>query len=268
MNGVKNLYNNLLALNESRKNRNSFPIHKSLNYEDERINNLYALLIEQGAIPAKGVVLDCGCGVGFGTFLLAKTFVNLNVVGISLSDQEIAWAKNQCIEKGLQGRCDFELRSFDSLEPNSYDCIVAIESVKHSPNISQTLIVLSNAVKPGGKIIIIEDVAEKSIQNFASRRQCQDWHLAEIFTLDHYKQLEKIGDIEQKDLTKYVKTPGIFLVIMRILFGELAVMLHKLRIKKNPGASITRGGFYQEFLYARHKLKYLIITVKRVGASL
>jgi len=265
MSSVAKLYDNLFSLNSKRKENQTYPIHKSLIYEDENIKTLYHYLLAKYNIPKNGRLLDCGCGVGYGSLLLAKAHPQLEVHGISLSEKEIDLAKKQSQKQTFRDRCKFDIRSFDDLTANSYDCIIAIESLKHSPDIKKTMQVLTRALRSGGQLFIIEDVGKKDIDNFASQRQSNDWKLSKIFTVDDYHKVNGLTNQKVENMNHYLKTPNITSIIFRILFGELLVKLNSIGLKKNEGATIIRGGFYQEFLYATGKLDYLILTANKVS---
>jgi len=125
--------------------------------------------------------------------------------------------------------------------------------------------VLTKALRPGGQLIIIEDVGKEAVNNFATKRQSKDWELQRIFTIKDYHEVAGLTNQAVKNMSQYLKTPNIFGVISRVLFGEILVGLDSLGIKKNEGATIIRGGFYQELLYATGKLDYLILTAKKVS---
>jgi len=265
MSSVAKLYDNLFSLNSKRKTDSVYPIHKSLTYEDKQINSIYSFLISEFDLPQNGRLLDCGCGVGYGTLLLADQYPNLKVSGVSLSEKEIALAKEQCNKRNLENRCEFIVGSFDELSPDSYDCIIAIESLKHSPNIEKTMQVISKALRPGGKLIIVEDVGKKSVDNFATRRQCSDWELQKVFSVADYHDVEGLQNKKVRNMTKHMKNRNVLSVLSRVLFAEILVGLDYLKIKKNKGATIIRGGFYQELLYATGKIDYLILTANKIS---
>jgi len=265
MNAVANLYDDLFNLNSKRNKKESYPIHKSLVYENKKIKTLYDFLLAEFDIANNGYLLDCGCGVGYGSMLIAEQKFNLKVHGISLSEKEIELANNQCANRNLQDVCKFKIQSFDDVPADTYDCIIAIESLKHSPNIKKTMNALSASLRPNGKLFIIEDVGKKPIGNFASRRQCEDWHLPKICTVEDYQNSDKLINKQVLNMTPFMKTPNLIYIFFRIMIAEFLVGLENLGLRKSTGAKITRGGFYQELLYATDKIDYLILTASKVS---
>lgn len=263
MSSVSNVYDNLFYLNSKRKDKGTYPIHKNLRYEDKEIDSLYDYLWKEYDLPRHGTYLDCGCGVGFGSLFLAERMNAIEVKGISLSEKEIDLANQESKRLGLDDRCTFIVQSFDDLPENTFDCIVAIESLKHSPMISNTMAAISRALKPGGSLYIIEDVAKNKVNNFASKRQSQDWALPKINTLEDYQNVECLEAHEYRNLTDNMPAKNIFTIMLRVFVCELMVLLSKLGFRSLKGADITRGGIYQEWLYATGKLDYLVMTSRK-----
>jgi len=263
MSNVAQLYDHLLSLNSKRKNEEAYPIHKSLNYEDTSSKNLYEYLIKNYDLPKEGNLLDCGCGVGYGSLLLASQFQDLQVTGISLSNSEIAAAIKSLKRRDQSSNCHFEVRSFDSLPEKTYDCIVAIESLKHSPNIEGTMQGLVRSLRKDGKLIIIEDVLKSPLQNFVTRRQCSDWELQKLMLSSDYLDEADLTSKEVRDLSHLVKLPSMIAILIRIAFAEILVGLSHLGIRKTISSKIIRGGFYQELLYKRGRLNYVILAAKK-----
>lgn len=263
MNNVGKLYDNLFFLNSTRKEEGLYPIHKILKYENKDICSLYEFVLSEFDIPKKGNLLDCGCGVGFGSLLIAQSNPDLKVQGISLSEQEIQLAQKICKDKGLEENCSFYTQSFDNVAENKFDCIIAVESLKHSPNIDHTMKVLLKALRSEGKLIIIEDVGKESINSFASRRQCEDWELPRICTVEDYHEVKGLVDKNVLNMTSRMKTPNRLSILFKIMVLEFLALLNAIRLRKSAGAQITRGGIYQELLYAQGKLDYLILTARK-----
>ncbi len=80
-------------------------------------------------------VLDAGCGVGGAALYLAENR-NLPVTGITLSEKQLEFSKQNAIKRGLDDKVSFQLMDFTqtSFEDESFDMIWACESVCHTPD--------------------------------------------------------------------------------------------------------------------------------------
>ncbi|MGI9480963.1 MAG: class I SAM-dependent methyltransferase [Hyphomicrobiales bacterium] len=74
-------------------------------------------------------VLDIGCGWGGMALYLAKA-VDLEVVGVTLSREQLALARQRAKERGLEGRVRFELTDYRDVE-GQFDRIVSIGMFEH-----------------------------------------------------------------------------------------------------------------------------------------
>jgi SAM-dependent methyltransferase len=74
-----------------------------------------------------GRVLDCACGVGYGTYLCAKNPDVTEIVGLDISSEAVAWAAEHFHHPNLRYLCgrieDFSLPGFDVL--------VSLETIEH-----------------------------------------------------------------------------------------------------------------------------------------
>jgi cyclopropane fatty-acyl-phospholipid synthase-like methyltransferase len=105
-------------------------------------------------------VLDAGCGLGGTSFHLARRFGSV-CEGLTLSSVQAARATRTAEALGLAGRCQFRVASYDDALPaGTYDLIVAIESLVHSPDPARSLANLARSLAPGGRIVVVDDVRE------------------------------------------------------------------------------------------------------------
>jgi len=110
-------------------------------------------------LPARAdfLGLDAGCGYGATGFrLLEQTGGRWD--GITLSAAQVAVARERAAERGLSGRLHFALRSYDAPLAERYDAIVAIESIAHSPDPVATVANLARHLRPGGVLIVVDDM--------------------------------------------------------------------------------------------------------------
>lgn len=101
--------------------------------------------------------LDAGCGYGGTCFHCLKVHGG-HWTGITISEQQFAQANGIAKARGLADKIDFHLSSFDDPLPGRYDVIVAIESLIHSTDPAHTLGNLAQALDPGGRIILVDDM--------------------------------------------------------------------------------------------------------------
>ena len=261
MNAIGNLYDTLKKANDGQGA--SYSIHKRLSYADDGVSNLYDYLLHTYDLSKKKHVLDCGCGVGFGTLLMAKK-IQGNIKGISISPSEIESAKaNLKLEASLQN-ASFECRSFDDLGEGAYDAIIAIESIKHSPKLSKSLESIIKSLKPGGDLYIIEDVLVKRSNSRAEKKLKEDWVLSELYTEEEYTESSEEMEWSVVDMTSMMRKPSKAEVALKILGTELKTKVDSIFNKNESAASIFRGGFYQEWMYTKGLLRYKLLKGKKL----
>ncbi|MCM0020927.1 MAG: methyltransferase domain-containing protein [Tagaea sp.] len=113
-------------------------------------------LVAEAAGAAKAPrILDAGCGLGgLGLALLARFGGTLD--GISLSPAQIERARAEAARRGLAAR--FRVASYDDPLDGTYDLVVAVEALAHSPDLARSLANLARGLAPGGKLIAVDDV--------------------------------------------------------------------------------------------------------------
>ncbi len=125
------------------------------------------------------MILDAGCGVGFGSILLLKNGAQ-QVTGISVSDKEIQRANLGKSKLGLEN-IDFKKSTFDQTQSNLYDIIICVESLKHSLDFETSFNALLNGLKPNGKLCIVDDFFDEK-HNKTSQEFAKNWHLNFLIT--------------------------------------------------------------------------------------
>lgn len=99
-------------------------------------------------------VMDCACGAGYGSALLARAGA-AKVVGVDVSGDALSWAR---AEFSIDGRTEFRLATADELpiSDGEFDVVVSLETVEHvsaeaAPKFIRTL---ARALRPAGKLIL------------------------------------------------------------------------------------------------------------------
>jgi cyclopropane-fatty-acyl-phospholipid synthase len=99
-------------------------------------------------------VLDVGCG--WGSFALhAALEYGVHVTGITLSEQQVALARDRVQTAGLSERIDIRLADYRDLAGEQYDAIASIGMVEHvgSANIDAYARQLVAVLRPGGRLL-------------------------------------------------------------------------------------------------------------------
>jgi cyclopropane-fatty-acyl-phospholipid synthase len=97
-------------------------------------------------------LLDIGCGWG-GLIMHAAREYGVNVVGITLSQQQFLLAQERIAKADLAGRCQVKLMDYrDLTEPEAYDKIVSVGMVEHvgEINLVEYFRRVFRSLRPGG----------------------------------------------------------------------------------------------------------------------
>lgn len=101
-------------------------------------------------------VLDVGSGLGHGTSLISSLYAPRITVGLDISPDQIARAK-ECQISGIKdGKLRFSLGEAESMPftENSFDCVVSIQAAQHFLPISDFAREVSRILKPGGRCVV------------------------------------------------------------------------------------------------------------------
>lgn len=103
--------------------------------------------------------LDAGCGYG-GTCLRLAELAGGHWHGITIAPIQVELARARAAELGRSGQVSFDLASYDAPLEASFDAIVCIESLAHSPNPAHSIANLGRHLRPGGRLIVVDDMPE------------------------------------------------------------------------------------------------------------
>jgi SAM-dependent methyltransferase len=117
------------------------------------------------SLPARGRVVELGCGAGWLSVLLAK-FTRADIAGIDFSERQIELAKERAARSGVSARLTFEVADSTWLE-NTRDRFSA--AIMHgflhhlsTEEIRATLRRVHRVLTPGGRLLIFEPVIYSS----------------------------------------------------------------------------------------------------------
>lgn len=224
---------------------------------------IHALLAEQ--LPEKRAprVLDAGCGLG-GTLLDLVTRTGGSGVGLTLSDAQAAIARRAALARGLAGRIEVLVHSYDEPPPGPFDIIVAIESLAHSPQPAVSIAALARVLARDGVLAIVDDMPNPDSGPSTDLEVFKTgWACPVLWTADQYREafarhgLDLATDL---DLTAAVRPRTPARISQLETLNRLAGALPLPRWQQMIAS--YRGGLALERLYVRGAMSYRLLMAR------
>lgn len=115
-----------------------------------------------------GAVLELGCGEGNLALELAQR--GLTVTAIDLSPERIQRASDAAHTAGVESRITFRVDDLNrsSLPSETYDCVVAHDSLHHILEIERLCGQVWSSLKPGGSLIVMDFLGMGMVRKLAA----------------------------------------------------------------------------------------------------
>lgn len=258
MKEVSHIYNSLFRY-ESKMKQGNYPIHKKLRFDDGR--NLLDFITDKVQFKNGDYVLDAGCGTGHTLFYLNEKY-RIKGTGISISEVEIAFARQENIRLKSTGNLQFQLKDFNETLPGLYDKIFCIESLKHSNVIKATIQNLLNSLDENGTLIIVDDFLLEESAGTEIHRQ--------LWQAPGFSQLQQLKDIIQDcghtnvdtyGLTRYVPARSLFQLSLANSMVNVALFFTSNEMNRN--IKTYKGALLLERLYKKKQAGYWLLIIKR-----
>lgn len=180
----------------------------------EALLNENKVLAKLANITSNDYVLDIGCGYGTTSIWLAKN-IGCKVVGITISQRQVDEANKMAKKQGVSHLTDFKVMDFHNIDlpENSFDVVIAIESICHSSEQPKVLEEIYRMLKPKGRLAIADGYFAKDTKHLT------DWEkeiaricfegvkvppLAERETFEKWLKLTGFQDIKWHNKTPYI----------------------------------------------------------------
>lgn len=130
-------------------------LHMDMSREPGRRSDghVYRYHLASDFIRPGDTVLDCACGYGYGSSLMARRSGARSITGIDLSERSVAYATlahadgKTCFRQG-------DATDLSFVEDNSVDTFVTFETLEHIPAPLELLKEAHRVLRPGGRIIL------------------------------------------------------------------------------------------------------------------
>jgi hypothetical protein len=152
--------------------------------------------------------------------------------------------------------------NYDEKLPGLYDKVLAIESLKHSQNLAETLNNLLGSLTDGGTMIIADDFMTADSVN--AKKHMDLWQAHSFTTIECL--IDIIGDcgdfdMDAHDMTKLVPTKSSTMLQFANKMVDAAFVFSFNRMKRN--LKTYKGALLLEGLYKKKQAKYLILIIKK-----
>ncbi len=153
--------------------------HDAVNF-DQASDALALLVGETARIGSGDTVLDCGFGFGDQDILWAQKLSPKRIVGLNISESQVAVAQRRVAEMGLEDRIDLRLGSATEmpLESNSVDKVVAVECAFHFCTREAFFREAYRVLRPGGRLVTADIIPMPAVSGYTARLEQQmSWAL-------------------------------------------------------------------------------------------
>ncbi len=200
------------------------------------------IVADLAQVRSKDRVLDAGCGVGGTSIFLAEKY-GCRSVGINVCEKHVA----QAIQHARQRKttplpkfetCDFTKTSFSN---ESFDVILAIESVCHTPKKADFITEAFRLLKKGGRVVIADGFRTQKKVGLEEKKLLQaygegwaecTWEIRDEFE----KLLLKQGFL---DITYRNVTEQVFPSLQFLYEGYLSTNLHLRSQHPKPSEALA-----------------------------
>ncbi len=143
--------------------------NQTKNHHEALLNENRALA-EIAKITKNDHVIDLGCGYGTSSIWLAKN-IGCRVTGITLSEKQVATAKELARKNGVDHLVDFYAMDFNAttFPDDTFDVAFAIESLCHSKDKQKLFKEIYRIMKPAGRLIDADGYFRKSKASLTPR---------------------------------------------------------------------------------------------------
>ncbi|RMB57087.1 methyltransferase domain-containing protein [Dokdonia sinensis] len=237
---------------------------------DSMLNEMNGQIFNRLQLPKnQALVADLGCGMGGTMRHFLKQKINLNIIGVTLSDFQ-AREGNKMLS-GTNGIILKEDFTKTTLPSNQMDGCVAIESFCHTGHSYKTLQETFRLLKPGKRLVIADALLKTQPEelcpgsSYSYKGLCKGWSLDGLGVIDQVeKNLLDIGfsKVTIEDVSMHV-APSVLHVPFAIPAFILKQLFTYKRIKPQSWNNLKASFYALVSGLHRKDFGYYIITATK-----
>ncbi len=149
-----------------------------------------------GVTPER--VLDCACGVGYGSAKLAG--IAGRVDSVDSNRYAIVRAGSRYARKNIHWHTIDASSLLDYFEPASFDAVVSFQTIECLEDDQRFLSDISTLLKPGGRLLIDTPARSRRIENPDNPHQKRNYSTTEWvdLLLDNFSNVEAFDDLPER----------------------------------------------------------------------
>jgi SAM-dependent methyltransferase len=225
---------------------------------------LHDILLEHLPAAARPRVLDAGCGLG-GTMIGLARALDATCVGLTVSETQAHTANRAAERMGLASKVRARVQSYDAPPDETFDIIVAIESLAHSANPSRSVAALASVIAPGGCIAVIDDMPEPAAAGSPDLEAFKTgWHCPVLWSAPDYRlAFDRLGldVVADRDLTADCRPRPSWRIALLMWLNRVVRLVPLTGLRQVMDAHY--GGLALERLIRRRMVSYRLCVARR-----
>jgi len=141
------------------------------------------------------VILDVGCGGGKSVSRLAQQAVQGKVFGIDYSADMVKYSKKVNKKLIAENRVEIIEASVENMHfsDNFFDLVTAIETYYFWPNFSDALQEIKRVLKPGGKLLMINEMVKDGVYDIKYAKTIEQAHVRLLSLEETKNMMQNVG---------------------------------------------------------------------------
>jgi len=186
-------------------------------------------------------VLDVGCGNGYSTLQFKEANPDWDFTGLDFSEKMI----QQAVAADTEKQVNFIVGDVRRVNIDPFDCIVSercLINLKTWEEQQKALLNLKDSLKPGGRIILVENFMD-GLKNLNALRASFDLHEIDVRWHNRYLEAEEFYAFAEEHFhIKFAENIGnLYYIISRVVYAAIAKLGGGEPVYDHPINQIAAG---------------------------